>query len=249
VKRGFFITGTDTGVGKSVITAGLAGVLARMGRDVGVMKPVQSGAKWLAGRLVSEDAILAIKAAGIKDSLEEVNPIYLEAPLAPTLAAKKAGYVIELETLTKAYRRLQDRHEIMLVEGAGGLAVPLLSNKFLVAHLVKYWDLPIIIVARGTLGTINHTVLTVEYARKLGLATAGFIVNGCGNYREAQTNAEIIKEITGVPFLGILPWLDDVSVESSSLGSLVEEMHKRIDWSLLLRGDHQQNYGRSLEGC
>jgi len=237
VKRGFFITGTDTGVGKSVITAGLAGVLHQQGIDVGVMKPVQSGAKWLDGRLVSEDAILAMKAAFIKDSLEEVSPICLEAPLAPALAAQKAGYVIELDTLTKAYQKLQERHEIMLVEGAGGLCVPLLSNKFLVVHLVKYWDLPIIIVARGSLGTINHTVLTIEYAHKLGLAVAGFIFNGCDNCQEAETNAEIIREITGVPLLGIFPWLDDVSVESSSLGSLVEEMHQKIDLSLLLGGN------------
>lgn len=236
MRKAFFITGTDTGIGKSVVTAGLAGALRLRGIDVGVMKPVQSGGKWVNGKLVSEDALFAMQAAQIEDSLPEVNPVCLEAPLAPALAALKAKYIISLDTLTKAYRNLQTKHGLMLVEGAGGICVPLIDNKFLVAHLIKYWKLPIIIVARGSLGTINHTLLTIEYARNFGLEVVGFLLNGCVDYQEALTNGEIIQEISKIPLLGILPWLADVSVEKAQLGSLIKEVSKRVNFDLLLGG-------------
>lgn len=236
MSKGFFITGTDTGIGKSVVTAGLAGALRLRGLDVGVMKPVQSGGKWVDGKLVSEDALFSMQAAQIQDSLQEVNPVCLEAPLAPALAAFKAKYTINLDILTKAYKSLQAKHQLMLVEGAGGICVPLLDNSFLVADLIKYWDLPIIIVARGSLGTINHTLLTIEYARNFGLEIVGFLLNGSVDYQESLTNGEIIQEISKIPLLGIIPWLNDVSVEKQQLGSLIQEVNKQIALSLLIGG-------------
>lgn len=234
MKIGILITGTDTGIGKSVVTAGLAGALRLRGIDVGVMKPIQSGGRRLAGKLVSEDALLAIKAAGVEDSLEEVNPICLEVPLAPAEAAKKVNCVLSVGELTGAYEKLKNRHQIMLVEGAGGLCTPFLDNNFLVAHLARAWELPILVVARGSLGTINHTVLTIEYARSLGLEIIGVIMNACSCYQEALNNSTIIKDITGVSLLGILPWLDDVSVEECRLGSLIEQVNKSIDFQVIL---------------
>lgn len=237
MSKGFFITGTDTGIGKSVVMAGLAGALRLRGLDVGVMKPVQSGGKWVDGKLVSEDALFAMQAAQIQDNLQEVNPICFEAPLAPALAALKAKCTISLDMLTKAYQSLQAKHQLMLVEGAGGICVPLLTNSFLVAHLIRHWNLPIIIVARGSLGTINHTLLTIEYARNFGIEIAGFLLNGSMDYQESLTNGQIIEEISRIPLLGIVPWLNDVSMEKEQLGSLIQEVNKQIDFSLLVGGE------------
>ncbi len=236
IAKGFFITGTDTGIGKTVITAGLADCLKQRGINAGVMKPVQSGAIRKGPVLVSADALLAVKTAGVDDPLELVNPYCLEAPLAPKVAAELAGVKINPDRITDAYHQLRSRHELMLVEGAGGIMVPL-AKGLLVADLILMLGLPAIIVARPALGTVNHTLLTVEYARARGIRTAGVIINNLIKETEEiaeKTAPALIAEFSGLPVLGIVPHAEGVDVEACEPGEIIEQVNRSINWDLLL---------------
>jgi dethiobiotin synthetase len=201
--KSIFVTGTDTGIGKTIVAAGIAAALARRGVDVGVMKPVASGG------LVSEDARLLRRAARVEDDLALVNPICLRPPLAPSVAARISGRRIDLGRVWKAYRTLSRLHACMVVEGVGGLLVPIL-DRYPVARLVKRLGLPLVVVARPTLGTINHTALTVLAARSHGLTVRGIILNHHARVRRGvaeRSNPGAIETETGVPVLGEVPWL------------------------------------------
>jgi dethiobiotin synthetase len=207
MNRGFFITGTDTGVGKTVVAAALAIVLRESGRDVGVFKPVATGCVRRREGLVSEDAEFLAKAAEASETLEEISPIRFEAPLAPTVAAARAGVETDLEPMWEAWRRLRDAHEILLVEGIGGILCPV-TPAMSVADLAKEFHLPLLVVARSTLGTINHTALAIEAARARGLALAGVVVNRYNHESPdlaEMTSPDEIQRVTGVQVLGLVP--------------------------------------------
>jgi len=208
--RSIFVTGTDTGVGKTLVAAGVVAALVRRGVNVGVMKPVATGGKRRGGRLVSEDAELLQRAAGARDPIEMVNPVCLEPPLAPSVASRITHRPVDLRLVWKAFKVLASAHECLVIEGIGGLMTPLLE-RYSVAHLALRLGLPILVVARPTLGTINHTVLTVHAARSFGLSVHGLVVNHHARFRigvaerlnpetlEAESNAPLLAE---VPFLG-----------------------------------------------
>ena len=211
--RGLFITGTDTGVGKTIVAAAIAMILRDAGADVGVMKPVATGCVRRREGLVSEDAELLAKAADVPEPLEEISPIRLAEPLAPTVAAARARLTLDLAPMWAAWRRLRRAHEIMLVEGIGGLLCPVTPTEC-VADLAKMFGLPLLVVARPVLGTINHTALTVEAARARGLRVAGIVIN---RYHHDSTdlaettNPDEIQRVTGVDVLGLVP--DDPKVD------------------------------------
>jgi dethiobiotin synthetase len=185
VKAGIFISGTDTGVGKSVVSATLARLLAMRGVNVGVMKPATSGCRVENGAFISDDALLLCHAAGVP--LEHDNaPYLLSEPLAPAEAAKIDGVELTFSHIIDCYQRLAARHDFMIVEGAGGLMVPLNQEKT-VADLALELGLPLLVVARPNLGTINHTVLSCLVARQMGIDLAGVIIN---NYPEIPDLAE-----------------------------------------------------------
>jgi len=207
MSRGLFITGTDTGVGKTVVAAALAIVLRESGRDVGVFKPVASGCVRRREGLVSEDAEFLAKAAEAPETLEEISPIRFEAPLAPTVAAARAGVETDLEPMWKAWRRLRDTHEILLVEGIGGILCPV-TPAMSVADLAKEFRLPLLVVARSGLGTINHTALAIEAARARGLAVASVVINRYNHESPdlaEMTSPDEIQRVTGVRVLGLVP--------------------------------------------
>jgi dethiobiotin synthetase len=140
----------------------------------------------------------------------------LRLPLAPALAASRAGVQIDLEIIARAYRELAGGYDYLLVEGAGGLYVPLIDTDFLVLDLARWFGLPLVVVARPGLGTINHTVLTVKAALAAGLPVAGIIIN---QYPEQpnlaeQTNPEVIAALTGCPILGKVPVIADLELPS-----------------------------------
>ena len=207
MRRGLFITGTDTGVGKTIVTAALAMILREAGADVGVMKPVATGCVRRREGLVSEDAELLAKAADVPEPLAEISPIRLAEPLAPTVAAARARLTLDLAPMWAAWRRLRSAHDIMLVEGIGGLLCPV-TPKESVADLAKVFGLPLLVVARPVLGTINHTALTVEAARARGLRVAGIVINryhhDSADLAET-TNPDEVQRLTGVDVLGLVP--------------------------------------------
>lgn len=162
--------------------------------------------------------------AGITGRMQLINPYCLEPPLAPSVAAELTGTVIDLSVISRAYRELCKIHDLMLVEGAGGIMVPVIG-RFLIADLIKMLDLPAIIVARPGLGTVNHTLLTVEYAKSRGIHVAGIIINGLKESEAGpaeKTNPGLIAELSGVPVMGIIPFDDGVGVDKGKPGRIIE---------------------------
>ncbi|MBS3975596.1 MAG: dethiobiotin synthase [Syntrophomonadaceae bacterium] len=229
--RGYFITGTDTGVGKTVVTAGLLGALRNKNIDAIAIKPMQSG-----GIL---DAAFYCATTPLPYQPEELSAICLELPLAPAVAAAEAGIDIDLAKVMDHFHQLAGKHEMVLAEGAGGLLVPLTGTHYTVADLAKDIGLPLLIVARPTLGTINHTCLSVAYARARGLEVAGIIISGYPHENPGlaeRTNPQIIAEMAEVPVLGLLPNVQGLISEGEALnpGALVSEIEKHVDLDALL---------------
>ena len=207
----FLVTGTDTGVGKTLASGGLAAEIARRGIPVGVMKPFATGARSVRGRLVSQDARFLRSAAGVDDPLDLINPICLKPPLAPSMAADVARTPIDLKKVWDAYTTLRARHATLIVEGVGGLLVPLFP-RLTVADLAQKMRLPLLIVTRPSLGTLNHTALTVHVARSYGLRILGLVVNYTQPTRKGlaeRLNPGALALFTRLPVLGEIPYLGD----------------------------------------
>jgi dethiobiotin synthetase len=200
------VTGTDTGVGKTVVGAALLTLLRGRGLRVGAMKPVETG---VAPGDPESDAARLRAAAGSVDAPEEVCPIVLPDPLAPWIAARRAGRAVDLELLDRAFGRLCAGRDAVLVEGAGGLLVPL-TPELAFDGLFRRWALEVVVVAGNRLGVINHTLLTVRAARAAGLRVRGVVLNAlspdsCGAAEQTNRSAlaELLPELPVIPF----PWL------------------------------------------
>jgi dethiobiotin synthetase len=204
MKSGVFITGTDTGVGKTYVGAGIAESLLRSGVDTGVMKPAETGCHRRSGRLIPRDALKLMKAAGVRDALALVNPYRYQKPLAPSVAAEYEGPRINPGKILKAYCRLAQRHDFLIIEGAGGIMVPLLEN-YTYLELARDIGLPVVIIARPGLGTINHTLLTIASLYNKGVDITGIVINhahvGKAGLAE-KTNPAVIERISGLRILG-----------------------------------------------
>jgi dethiobiotin synthetase len=215
--NGLFVMGTDTGVGKTVLTGGVACALRARGHAVGVAKPVQSGA------LAADpegDAMLLRRWTGVAETADEIAPFSFAAPLAPFVAAQLEDRTIGRGEAVAAVHAVAGRYEAVLVEGAGGLFVPL-GDDWTVADLAADLALPLLVVARAGLGTVNHTTLTVRAARELGLETAGVVLNGPSDESSA-TNARLIERLAGVPVLGHTPPVEG-ELTGARLRRLVED--------------------------
>lgn len=234
MKKGIFVTGTDTGVGKTIVSATLARLLRMNGINVGVMKPVTSGCREAPGKLVSDDALLLCQAAGIPYS-DTIAPYCLREALAPAEAAGAEGIRIDLSHLKALYGSLTESYEYVIVEGAGGLMVPL-SGGLLIADLVRELNLALLVVARPGLGTINHTVLTCFAARQMGLAVAGVIINGMpGNPGRAERSApHQIGSLCGAPVLGVWPQRNEVD-EMAMVLELAAWLDGQAETAIVLR--------------
>ncbi len=225
--HGFFLTGTDTGVGKTLVAAVLAYLMVQKGYNVGVAKPFESGVS--DPTTLGEDGRLLQWASSCRDAVHCITPYRLSEPLAPAFAARREGIDIDWPHVVASIRDGQGRCDFQLVEGAGGLLVPLAGNR-LVADLAKELDLPLLIVARAGLGTINHTLLTLESARTRGLKVAGWIINGlsaAANVAE-QHAAEEISRLTDIPCWGVLPQV--IGTPQEKVVRLAREMQ---DWPVI----------------
>lgn len=188
-KRGrlIFVTGTDTGVGKTIVTATLARHFSELGVSVGVMKPVETGVS--DPRQPGPDAALLQWAAGCAEPVEQLAPYRFRAPLAPDQAARLEKITISLATIAERVSDLSTRYRLVLIEGAGGLMVPL-AGGLLIADLVKQLGAELLVVTRPDLGTLNHTLLTVFAARSMDIPVCGMILNKMpAQPDQAQTNA------------------------------------------------------------
>ncbi|HXJ32442.1 MAG TPA: dethiobiotin synthase [Candidatus Eisenbacteria bacterium] len=196
-----FITGTDTGVGKTFVACALAHALRARGTRVGVVKPVETGVEG-----EPEDALRLKAAAGDPAPLDDVCPYRFRAPLAPSVAAAREGTAVDVDRLVALVRRRASEVEVLLVEGAGGLLVPIVKQTTYL-DLAGRLRLPIIIVAANRLGTINHTALTARVADAAGLAVLGFVLSHPTPQTDdsATANVESITALTGLACLGVVP--------------------------------------------
>jgi dethiobiotin synthetase len=208
---GLFITGTDTGVGKTYVAALIAQSLVQSGRRVGVYKPAASGCSSDGQRLVSNDAVALWNAAGRPGDLDHVCPQRFLAPLAPHLAARQEGKRLDADLLLRGIEYWRERSEIILVEGAGGLMSPLGENAY-VADLAEAFGFPLVVVSRNTLGTINQTLQTLMAAVAFhrGLPVAGVVFNNpaspdATDASLATNRQELVARCT-VPILAGLNW-------------------------------------------
>ena len=232
--RAIFVTGTDTGVGKTIVAATLARLLRMKGISVGVMKPVTSGCHEESGLLVSDDARLLCQAAGTK-LCDDVAPYRLREAIAPADAARLDGVRIDFSHIKSAFERLAAAYNYVIVEGAGGLMVPLCGG-LLVADLAIELELPLLVVARPGLGTINHTVLTCYAARQLGLQVAGVIINGMPESPglAEQMASHQIGSLSGTSVLGIWPERNEVD-EMEMVDELAVWLDGQAETSIVLR--------------
>jgi len=230
---GIFIIGTDTEVGKTVVAAGLAGTLKLEGVNVGVMKPVATGGVRRRGVLVSPDALFMSAAADIPVEPELVNPYCYEVPAAPLVAAR-GHEPVDLRVIKERFDALCARHEIVVVEGVGGLMVPLGEN-LMVPDLIRALDLPVLLVARAGLGTINHSVLTIRCARAEGLDVIGFVMNRPGSAGLVErTNPAIVSKYGDTPCFGVVGDGVGIDVDSCRLGDTVDIVRRAVDWRKIL---------------
>ncbi len=242
--RGIFITGTNTDVGKTVVTAGIAASLRKLGIDCGVCKPVQSG---IARDVMGGDLGFLLETAEIQASAKKINLYSFRAPLTPSVAAKKENVAIDPEKIRDFVLDLAQSYEILLVEGVGGLLAPIAEN-YNNADLAFDLGFPVCIVAPAGLGTIHQTLATIECARSRGLNLAGVILNGSKGVNadpSEEDNAKEIEKASQVPVLGTLPWLEGVSVENRWKEGLVDAVGEHLNLGTLV--DSTLDFESSLE--
>jgi dethiobiotin synthetase len=202
--RGLFITATDTGAGKTFVAAMIARTLRAKGEIVRACKPVATGADWIGGRWLSEDTRILSEATADHE-YDQITPWAFPTPAAPPVAARLAGIQLRLDQLVLAVRQREAPGTLVLVEGIGGLLCPL-TERETVADLAAELDLPLLIVARRSLGTLNHTLLTLEVAHVRRLRVAGVVMcetNPVTGPAE-ETNVEELRRRIGVPLLAVV---------------------------------------------
>jgi dethiobiotin synthetase len=203
--RGLFVTGTDTGVGKTLVTVALVRALVERGLRTAVMKPVAAGAMETPQGLRNDDALELLGASNVKSAYEDVNPWLLTTPASPHLAARHDGVSIGAERILTAFRRLQAASDMVMVEGAGGWLAPI-SSVATMADIAVQLELPVIFVVGMRLGCLNHALLTREAIRSSGLPFAGWIANKMRSEMPlAGANIDSLASRFGVAPLGIVP--------------------------------------------
>ena len=197
------------------------------------MKPVASGGVQTTYGLISEDAIFLKEAAEVTDDLRRINPYCLKNPMAPGMAARIEKVDVKFSVIAEAYKYLTDKYEMVLVEGAGGLIVPLTQDFLTNIDEIRLLNIPVIVVGRATLGTINHTCLTIRVLRQEGIEILGIILN---RYQAKgiveETNPRVIEEMTNLKVFGVIPQIDGISLRPPRLGRGVEILEERLEPSL-----------------
>ena len=210
--KAFFITATDTGIGKTFITAGLGFAAQTKGFKVGMSKPISCGG--------INDAVFYKNKLKLKDSIDDINPVKFKQPLSPYAAMKTEKNKIDVAGIKRSIKDLIKDRDIVLVEGLGGAAAPVKRNYY-VADLIRDLKMPCIVIARAGLGTINHTLMTINELKKRKIRIAGIIMNGYNGKEISQrSNAQVIEELSGIKVVGKIK-------AKSSFAELVKQIGKQ----------------------
>lgn len=221
---GIFVTGTDTGIGKTLITASLAWKFSKSIRKICVMKPFATGNSMYSKKFNSEDLAILAKAIKFEEKQENLNPYFYPLPCSPFMASNllnlqppSIGFAI------KKFKFLQKKYDYLLVEGIGGLMVPI-NSKYTLLDFIKLTKLGVIIVATPKLGTFNHILLSVKICQSNGIPIKGIVVNKMPNHPN-QIEAEIstfIQEFTKLPILGIIPTINNLKINESTFSKIAK---------------------------
>ena len=199
-----FITATDTDIGKTYVCAGLAHSLKKLNIDVGIMKPFACGVKQKTG-FSSNDLTILSKAAMVNDAEELLNPFFFPIPASPYTAAKNLGVKIDINYLMKCFRKLDKIHDVMLVEGIGGIMTPILKD-YAIIDLIKDLEANTIIVTSSKIGTINHTIMTCNMCKNMKIPVKGLIINNFDSIGYPVSDLERdLSALTDLPVLCSLP--------------------------------------------
>lgn len=228
-----FVTGTDTGVGKTIVAAALARHFFLKGMKVGVMKPVETGVANPA--MLGPDATLLRWASEAKDADDHISPYRFPKALAPCQAATAANKPVEVEKIIESYHALCHDKELVIVEGAGGLMVPIRGG-FIMADLARQLGLPLLVITHPRLGTLNHTLLTTFVARAMELEMSGFIINQMPeNPGDAERGApHLLSSLASADLLGVLP--EVMGSDQEKVEILANELEKMPAYQWLLNG-------------
>ncbi len=226
--KSLFITGTDTDVGKTYITAGLGVVFRKMGIDVGVMKPFAAGIAQKKG-YKSEDIEILSRAAMACDPEKLVNPQFFRIPASPYTAWKKLKIKPNIPTILSSYKKLSKLHDMMLVEGMGGIMTPILKDYY-ITNLIKEMKIPAVIVTRSKIGTVNHTIMTCKMCEKYKIPVKGIIINNFDDGYPVKELKRDLQNLTGIKVLGSIPFIKNMSD-----ASLYRIFKKNIDFKILLK--------------
>ena len=213
--KSIFVTGIDTGVGKTVFTCALAHALRLAGINVGVMKPFATGLP-RAGQYKSEDVELLIKSSGVSDPQELVNPYFFEIPASPYMAAKKLEKTIDVDVVLSGFERLRSAHDVVLVEGIGGIMTPILKDYF-VADLIKDLNLDSILVTSTKIGSVNHTLLTLDACKKYGIRIAGLVISEVDSGYSVNDLESDLVSLSGVDVICKIPHVSGIESASKIL--------------------------------
>jgi len=222
--KAYFITGTDTGVGKTAITAGISGSLRKAGVNVGVMKPIATGIPQKIG-FKSADVEIIVGASNSKDPEDLINPVFFPIPTSPYDATKLLSLSVDVSLILSSFTKLLSLHDVLLVEGIGGIMTPI-TKQFFIADMIKMMNIETIIVTRATLGTLNHTMLTYDACKERGIKVKGIIIN---NFDEKGSPVEknaptTLHEITGLDILGVVPFIKDYN----KIDTMIDMVEKNV---------------------
>ncbi len=214
MKKCFFITGTDTGVGKTCATIALMQYFKRQGQTVVGMKPISAGCEWLDGQLKNEDALLIQQHASIQLPYKKINPYAFELPVSPHLAGKDNP--VQIDTVVHYFNELSNIADVVLVEGVGGWLAPI-NNKEDIADLAKALDIPVILVVAVKLGCINHAKLTFQSIISAGVKCNGWMAMCIEpNMLKVDENIETLRNYISDPLLGVFPFMENMDFKKLS---------------------------------
>lgn len=234
--QGLFITGTNTGVGKTVVTAAILAWLRHQGFSAGVMKPIETGVNCECSSPANSDALFLMECGGIEDDLAEVCPIRMKPAASPFQAALIENRTLHPESILSAYRTLAEKYDWMLVEGVGGIRVPI-TRDYGVVDLIRDLDLPTVVVARYQLGTLNHTLMTLDTLKQNGIPLRGVVFNQTSLEEPdviEQDQPRLIEELSEAKVLGKFPHIDNLNTQSFSPEKL-KELEASVDFSGLIQ--------------
>ncbi len=234
-KNGLFVTGTDTAVGKTLIAGAIAKILTEQDLKVGVFKPIATGCHRSWEGLISHDTEFLANCANSDLAFSTITPVGYQTPAAPIVSAACDGPPIDFDKIAAAYNDICQNSDVVIVEGIGGVRVPL-TPQFDLLDLAAEFALPTVIVARPNLGTINHTLMTIDCVSAAKLKIAGIVINKFNDTEAtiAENSAEqVITQCSGVNILTVVPFDETIDIEQQSLGELTISSMLDCDWQKL----------------